>query len=338
MKAFTTRLIVALLTFAVGIAAVMAWLLYHRAPTERATFTESAIINRAAPNRQTSSSVDLRIREYDNDEALMSLENNTDNPIYVLYQETTRRRPAILTYNLERRRSARRAFEPADWEQFHVFYGWNAIAPHTAVLFTAHHRPDLMGQYRVGVDYLENAETARLASDVFNNRETFDAVLDRRDREIKQVWSEAFTIPVARRVTLSTNSTLRAVNELPAPGEHDVIENEDAAIGLLRSFGVGQIRYFYDHNREQYGSFDELVEGGRINATDTEYRGYRFRFTLSEDRRHYTVEATPIEYGVTGVYSFYKDETGPPHGADKQARQASINDPSIFDYDRWRDR
>lgn len=341
MQRITLRPIVALLTFIIGVALTAFWFVtYHSSAPKQtdATLTESTS---PAGERQSSQSVELHLRQYNDDEALLAFENNTDNPIYVAYEPTTRRRPARLVYNFERQLSEKDKLEPLSTEMFDAFPGWNPVAPQTTVMFRAFCPQKEKGRFRVVVGYLEKAETAEVANSALDDPKTFDEKIARRDREMREAQSEWFSLPVKVEVTLPSNSTRRAVNELPAQGEQDVIENEDALIGLLQGgFGSGQINCFYDqkHYKERYCTFEELVAAGWINETDKEYKGYRITFLLSRDKKHYEVVAVPIKYGETGVFSFYADESGPAHAADKQGQPATASDPSIFDYDRWRNR
>lgn len=120
-----------------------------------------------------------------------------------------------------------------------------------------------------------------------------------------------------------------------------IVENEKEVLRLLQSgFMVGQINCFYNeqHYKERYCAYEELVAAGWVSETDKEYKGYRITFIVSTNKKHYEVIAVPIKYGETGVYSFYLDETGGGHAADRQGHPASANDPSIFDYNRWRNR
>src|SRR5262249_33315239 len=147
-------------------------------------------------------------------------------------------------------------------EPFDAFPGWHQMAPQTSVVFRAFCPRKKKGQFRVVVNYLENADTAEIANTALHDPKTFQAKIARRNQELKEVRSEWFSLPVEKEITLMSDFTRRAVNELPGPGEQDVIENESAVIGLLMTgFGSGQINCFYDqkHYMKRYCTFEELV-------------------------------------------------------------------------------
>lgn len=288
---------------------------------------------------QTNQKVELRIREYNNQQALLALENNTDKPIYIVYQPTTRRIPARVVYHIMQKLSEKGKPRrlTVESQSRGIFWGWNVLSPQTTVLFRAFIPTQLKGQYRVVLYYLESAETADLVNHFPDDPKTFDELIARRNRELIEVQSAWMQLPVKAGVKFSNNSTRAAVNELPAPGEQDIFENEISVSWKIRDIASGQINYFYDHNEKRYGSFEEPVAKGWIKAKDKEYSGYKVTMTLSEGKRHYKVEAVPIKYGVTGIYSFYDDDEGTLRAADKQGGLATADDPSFFTQSRWKE-
>src|SRR5436853_417478 len=105
MQRITLRPIVALLTFIIGVAPTAFWFVAYHSSVPKQTDTTLIEATHPAGEKPSSRSVELHLRQYSNDEALLALENNTDNPIYVAYEPTTRRRPARLVYNFERQLS-----------------------------------------------------------------------------------------------------------------------------------------------------------------------------------------------------------------------------------------
>lgn len=58
-------------------------------------------------------------------------------------------------------------------------------------------------------------------------------------------------------------------------------------------------------------------------------RGYRY--DLSVGQGSYTVTAVPVEYEVTGSWSFYLDESGVIRGSPTKGKTPDINDRPISD-------
>jgi hypothetical protein len=338
MQNKSLRVIVGLITFACGVVLSGLWLIQHRTTAWKPTVGVTSTSPQGLV--QSTQSVELHLRQYNNDEAILAFENNTDKPIYIAYEPTTRRRPARVVYHLERQVSKSDKPEAFETEMFDAFPGWNPVPPQSTIIFKAFCPQDKRGHIRVFVGYLEKAETAEVANGALDDPKTFDEKIARRNREMREAHSEWFTLPVSGEVTVPNNSTRRAVNELPAQGEQDIIENEDAVINLLQTgYGSGQINCFYGHknDQQQFCTFEELVNARWLNETDKEYKGYRITLTLSEDRKHYEAVAVPIKYGETGVFSFYANEDD-TRGADRQGMLATGSDPSIFRSDRWRNR
>jgi hypothetical protein len=266
--------------------------------------------------------LELRLLEYNDARALLSLENHTDHSVYPAYTPTIRRRPAILEYRFERKVAGGVAVEELSTQRFDRLQPWSPVLPGTAVIFQASCPPAERSSVRVLVLYLESAETVRMANGIFKDPKTLEQKVLRRDRELKAIRSEWFELPAGGEVSLPNDSRLPAVNELPGPGEQDVIENELAVFEFLR---------------DMYSSPRPETYGRLRKASGEGYCGYKFSCTISPDGEHYEVVAVPFRYGETGVLSFFGDEVGPIRAADKQGAPATATDPSAFDsLSRWR--
>ena len=86
-----------------------------------------------------------------------------------------------------------------------------------------------------------------------------------------------------------------------------------------------------------YGSLAQLREAGYIDgalATGQKH-GYILALTVTHPTAttgaKFTLTATPQNYPKSGRRSFYVDEFGEIHGADKKGALADVNDPSIDD-------
>jgi hypothetical protein len=69
------------------------------------------------------------------------------------------------------------------------------------------------------------------------------------------------------------------------------------------------------HSQQQAGLFGDLpalISAGLVpkDLESTESTGYRFRITLSPDRKNWSATAEPAQYGRTGKLSFLLDATG----------------------------
>jgi hypothetical protein len=147
--------------------------------TQPASSVPSAHDERAEPLSET---VDLRVREYSNDGALLTLENNTSWPIWVVYQPVMlTRAPARLVYHVEQMLQAGLPPRALSVELFDAWPGCHAVPSKASVRFRAFAPRRKRGQFRVVVAFLESPETATLWDNALRNPETFQSVIERRD-------------------------------------------------------------------------------------------------------------------------------------------------------------
>jgi hypothetical protein len=92
-------------------------------------------------------------------------------------------------------------------------------------------------------------------------------------------------------------------------GHQDPPSAELRVIVILRDIAVAEENFRKKAGR--YGSLEELNDFSSLissaNAGIGEYNGYRF--TIDAKEGDYSIEAQPIEWGVTGKRSFYTDQT-----------------------------
>lgn len=111
--------------------------------------------------------------------------------------------------------------------------------------------------------------------------------------------------------------------------------NERCAIRELRNIGGAEATYATTNNSGNYGTFNQLYNAGLISrnlAVGARY-GYLFVSEVypatATMPASFKIRATPANYGVSGVRSFYIDESGIIRGADKHGAYANADDPPI---------
>ena len=80
------------------------------------------------------------------------------------------------------------------------------------------------------------------------------------------------------------------------------------------------------HHR--YGTLEELYKAGLIDAELGSGTKAGYRFELVPLETSFKLTAVPIEYGSTGDWSFYLDESGVIRGQTSN-REANAQDPPI---------
>lgn len=92
--------------------------------------------------------------------------------------------------------------------------------------------------------------------------------------------------------------------------------HEDDAKNSLEQIAKAQVVYSMQNNGEA-ADLATLVAAKLVDSdlTNSSSQGYAFSLTLSENKRRYTVTATPVEYGRSGRQSYILeiDEKGLPH-------------------------
>lgn len=107
--------------------------------------------------------------------------------------------------------------------------------------------------------------------------------------------------------------------------------NEVGAQSSLRSIRKAETIYRSQNDQNRFGTLQELHSASLIDAelASGTYRGYRYDIRIGKDS--YIATAVPLEYDVTGSWSFYLDESGVIRGSPTKGRPASINDAPIKD-------
>jgi hypothetical protein len=121
---------------------------------------------------------------------------------------------------------------------------------------------------------------------------------------------------------------LSAQNEVPV--------NEHVTFFLIANMYGAQRMYFPGPQTDNYGDLVQLRQAliFSVPFEVNRFRGYIYTLTITPASDplvpHYEFSAVPEIYGVTGVRSFYGDETGRIRGGDKGGAAANQNDPQIL--------
>ena len=112
--------------------------------------------------------------------------------------------------------------------------------------------------------------------------------------------------------------------------------NEKCTIQDLRTLHGAEITYQASVGNGNFGTFQQLYSAGLISQNNfVTSHGYLFTgsFTDSAVGHPATLKlwARPTNYGVTGIKSFFIDESGVLRGVDKNGAPANENDPPIDD-------
>jgi hypothetical protein len=107
-----------------------------------------------------------------------------------------------------------------------------------------------------------------------------------------------------------------------------ISSNEASAIlGLKVIYEQEKISY---NNTKKYVTLDQLFSGSdAILSPSQSNPGYRFEARLRNDGESFDALANPVEYAKTGRRSFYINEQGVVHGADKAGADGTPTDPEV---------
>ena len=111
-----------------------------------------------------------------------------------------------------------------------------------------------------------------------------------------------------------------------------VTEEEASIVGIVRTLATAEAWYLSKAGGgRSFGSLDQLFKGGAIDPRlgSGERNGYRFAIVLKNNETEFEVFATPVEYGVTGLRSYYVSNNYVIHRADKKGARAFASDPAL---------
>ena len=104
--------------------------------------------------------------------------------------------------------------------------------------------------------------------------------------------------------------------------------NIESALNSLRLLKVAEESYRVKLQHQRYGTLEELHNAGLIDAELSSGTKAGYSFELAPSERSFKVTAVPIQYGRTGDWSFYVDESGVIRGHTSN-RQPNGHDPPI---------
>ena len=103
--------------------------------------------------------------------------------------------------------------------------------------------------------------------------------------------------------------------------------NEAIAKSALRMIVSAETAFQADKGKGSFGSLEQLAEQGLVFKDFLDKHGYKIELVVSGTR--FEATAVPLEYGKTGVMSFFIDESGVLRGADRGGAPASLADKPI---------
>ena len=115
--------------------------------------------------------------------------------------------------------------------------------------------------------------------------------------------------------------------------EKVLVTNETSAIkGLKVIYEYEQIKH---NETKKYVPLDQLFSEADAFLSPSKLNpGYRFEVRVKEGGKSFEAVANPAEYNKTGRRSFYMNEQGVIHGADKAGGEGTPTDPEIERADR----
>lgn len=117
--------------------------------------------------------------------------------------------------------------------------------------------------------------------------------------------------------------------------DDDCLPTEECALSDLRTLTSAQATFNAISNDGNYGSLNQLYAAGLISERlkNGLLHGYAFTCFIvprtNNTPASFKITATPVDYGVTGIRSFYTDESRVIRGADKNGAPADADDPPI---------
>ena len=114
-----------------------------------------------------------------------------------------------------------------------------------------------------------------------------------------------------------------------------VRDNERCTRIALRSLNTAEATFASTVGSGNYGNLSQLLKAGllRPSLSNGELHGYRYSITTvprtGSDPASFKITAVPITYGVTGVVSYFIDESGVLRGADRSGGPADQDDPPV---------
>jgi len=103
----------------------------------------------------------------------------------------------------------------------------------------------------------------------------------------------------------------------------------DEIAAKLRLLAIAHAEQNYQtETTGEYGTLDDLKSKGYL-IDDSGGKLNRYKFDVTLRPHGFEATAVPEKYGISGIRSFYVDETLTLHSADKGGVKATSSDPSM---------
>ncbi len=106
-----------------------------------------------------------------------------------------------------------------------------------------------------------------------------------------------------------------------------VITNETTAFYTLQRIAAAELTYRNEKKKERFGTLEELIAEELLEKDFLDNMEYKIELTAAADK--FEATATPKTYGKTGRRSFFIDEGGTTHAADRKGQPATAADPKV---------
>jgi hypothetical protein len=127
---------------------------------------------------------------------------------------------------------------------------------------------------------------------------------------------------------LPKNLVLMMVAGVSATTNRTPLEtNEEIGKAALYMISRAESTYKDGKGKGSYGTLDQLIAENLLSKEMVEKYGYKIEVTAMGTR--FEATATPKEYGTTGRFSFFVDETRVIKGGDLGGSPASAGDPPM---------
>jgi hypothetical protein len=127
-------------------------------------------------------------------------------------------------------------------------------------------------------------------------------------------------LPISLIRTYATAVTV-GIKDMP------VITGEMTAFYTLQRIAAAQLTYKNEKKKERYGTLEELIAEELLEKDFLE--GMEYKIELNASSEKFEATATPKTYGKTGRRSFFIDESGTVHAADRKGQPADSSDPKV---------
>jgi hypothetical protein len=148
-------------------------------------------------------------------------------------------------------------------------------------------------------------------------------------------------IPVIRQIKILVLALLALNIAAEAQAPNPKFFNERFVITAIRGIHRAEATYQATTGNGDYGTLAQLQQAGFIDSALASGQKYGYQLVLTATPHtqstptRFLVTATPTRYRKSGLRSYYIDQLGEMHAADKNGAVADANDPYIDDCALW---